>query len=257
MAWREIFSGKTPTLLPVIDLPVELSRLKARGWIESHRKSDTGIGKTIEDYLGIKENNIGEPDCIYRDYEVEIKGRRLKTNSMITLFTLEPGIRHLNDVELMKKYGYMDRKGRLALKITLTPTNFTPQGLKIEVDSKSGFISIADKSGNKPWVWTSSDFHLKLHNLCIVYAYARKVGGKEYFKIDSATLATGLNDRRFFEMIAEGNIKVDLRMHLKHSGAPRNHGTGFRLANYDELFKCYKKVERILGDATLDAKNPE
>lgn len=26
-------------------------------WIPSHRQSDTGIGKTLEDLLGIKENN--------------------------------------------------------------------------------------------------------------------------------------------------------------------------------------------------------
>lgn len=51
--------------LPQIDLPAELGKIKAIGWIESRRKSDTGIGKTIEDYLGIKENNIGEPDCLY------------------------------------------------------------------------------------------------------------------------------------------------------------------------------------------------
>jgi hypothetical protein len=257
MSWEDILSGKSPKRLPEIDLPVELAKIRAKGWVESHRESDTGIGKTIEDYLGIKENNLGEPDCLYHGVEVEIKGRRLKTNSMITLFTLEPSVRHLHDVELMKKYGYKDIKGRLALKITLTPMNFTPQGLKIEVDRKSGAISIVDRNGNKPWVWTSSDFHLKLHNLCIVYADSKKERGKEYFKVESAILATGLNDERFFEMIAKGNVKIDLRMHQKPNGAPRNHGTGLRLANYDELVKCYNKVERILGDTTLDARNPE
>ena len=29
---------------------------------KTHRKSDTGIGKTLEDLLGIKENNIASPN---------------------------------------------------------------------------------------------------------------------------------------------------------------------------------------------------
>jgi len=247
MSWKEVFSGKSCSSLPEIDLPVELLKIKAMGWIESHRKSDTGIGKTVEDYLGIKENNLGEPDCLYRGMEVEIKGRRLGTSSMVTLFTLEPGTRHLNDVQLMRKYGYTDVKGRLALKITLTPLGFTPQGLKIEIDKVIGAISIVDNTGYKPWIWTTSDIHLKLHNLCIVHADSRKESGKEYFKIERAVLATGLNDQRFFEMVTTGSVKIDLRMHLKPNNVSRNHGTAFRLANYDELMRCYEKVETILG----------
>lgn len=257
MSWKELFSSKSPSLLPEIDLPTELAKLKARGWIESHRESDTGIGKTIEDCLGIKENNLGEPDCLYHGLEVEIKGRRANTNSMITLFTLEPSTRHLHDVELMKKYGYRNGKGRIALKITLTPMNFTPQGLKIEVDKSTGSIEIVDQSGYKPWIWTKSDFHLKLHNLCIVYAHSKKTQGKEYFRIENAVLATGLNDEKFFDLIARGSVKVDLRMHLKPNGVSRNHGTGFRLATYSELLNCYEKVESILGDTTLDARSQE
>lgn len=257
MAWKEIFTGKPPCSLPEIDLPFELARLKAMGWIESHRESDTGIGKTVEDYLGIKENNLGEPDCLYRGMEVEIKGRRSKTSSMVTLFTFEPGTRHLNDVQLMRKYGYTDVKGRLALKITLTPINFTPQGLKIEIDKVKGAIAIIDQTGYRPWIWTTSDIRLKLHNLCIVYAASKKEGRKEYFKLENAVLATGLNDQHFFELVTAGSVKIDLRMHLKPNGVSRNHGTAFRLADYGELMKCYEKVETILGESTLDAKSPE
>ncbi len=257
MSWKEIFSDKSPSLLPEIDLPIELAKLKAKGWLLSHRKDDTGIGKTIEDCLGIKENNAGEPDCLYHGFEVEIKGRRANTNSMITLFTLEPSIRHLHDVELMKKYGYTNGNGRQALKITLTPMGFTPQGLKIEIDRSTGSISIIDRSGYKPWTWTITDFHLKLHNLCIVYAYSKNIEKKEYFKIRNAILATGLNTQKFFDLISKGAVKIDLRMHIKSSGGSRNHGTGFRLANYNELMNCYEKVESILGDTMLDAKNQE
>ena len=227
-------------------MPIELLKLKARGWIPSSRKGDTGIGKTIEDCLGIPENNQGEPDCVYRGLPVEIKGRRLDTKSMITLFTLEPGVRLLKDADLIRKYGYVNSGGRPALKITLTPMDFTPQGLKLEIDEKSGSIAIVDRNGYKPWVWTTEDIHLKLQNLCIITARTKKERGREYFMIDSAILAVGLDTMCFFGLVAKGTVRIDLRMHLKPSGVARNHGTAFRLFSYNDLLNCYGKIEKAL-----------
>jgi len=227
-------------------LLIELLKLKARGWIPSSRKGDTGIGKTIEDCFGIPENNQGEPDCLYRGLPVEIKGRRLETKSMITLFTLEPGVRHLKDADLIRKYGYVNSGGRPALKITLTPVNFTPQGLKLEIDERSGSIAIVDRNGNKPWIWTTEDIHIKLQNLCIITAKTKKEEGQEYFAIHSAVLAVELASMCFFGLIKNGIVRIDLRMHLKPSGVARNHGTAFRLSNYPDLLNCYKKIEKIL-----------
>lgn len=227
-----------------VDLPAELRKLRERGWIPSERAGDTGIGKTIEERLGIRENNLGEPDCLYQGLPVEIKARRIGTSSMITLFTLEPGIRKLNDVQLMHKYGYVDSKGRRALKITLTPNAFTPQGLKLETDTQS--ISIVDHDGNRPWVWSVSDIRLKLSNLCIVTANSKRERGQEHFQIQNAVLARDLDEKCFFGLVQKGVVKIDLRMHIKDTGASRNHGTAFRLLDYDELLKCYRETARLL-----------
>lgn len=35
-----------------------LGELSKKGWIKSDRSHNTGIGKTLEDLLGIKENNM-------------------------------------------------------------------------------------------------------------------------------------------------------------------------------------------------------
>ena len=232
--------------LQEIDLPIELSKLKKMGWIKSNRKSDTGIGKTVEDILGIPENNSGQGDCLYQEVEVELKSHRIKSNSMITLFTLEPGIRHLHDTELMQKYGYKNGKGRQALKITLTINNYTPQGLKLKSNLNAEKISIINTSGEILWEWSTSDIHLKLNNLCIVYADSKKENGHEFFKIEKAILAMYLNDKCFFKLIDDGLIKIDLRMHTKPNGGSRNHGTAFRTSSWQELVKCYRKVEQIL-----------
>ncbi len=232
--------------LPIIDLQKELSKLKSEGWIKSHRVSDTGVGKTIEDMLGIPENNVGKPDCIYNGREVEIKAHRVNSKSMITLFTLEAGIRRLRDVELMKKYGYIDKTGRRALKITLTTQGFTAQGLKLKVEPEKGEISIVDYSGSQLWIWNISDIKLKLNNLCIIYVKSKKEGENEYFRIDNAILLTGLDENQFFKLVDKGILKIDLRMHLKQSGASRNHGTGFRILSFQNLSECYSNTIQLV-----------
>lgn len=146
----------------------------------------------------------------------------------------------------MQKYGYVDRNGRQALKITLTTLDFAPQGLKLVTDHDNGTISIVDGQYNELWVWSRSDIHLKLHNLCLISARSRNTGGTEEFYIEGAKLLVGLDDDRFYDLIDNGIVKIDLRMHIKESGAPRNHGTGFRTQNWNELASCYSEVVSIL-----------
>lgn len=63
-----------------------ITEIKEMNYVRSHRKGDTGIGKTIEDLLGITENNIAGPDfSIY-----ELKSGRKDSSSMLTLFTKTP-----------------------------------------------------------------------------------------------------------------------------------------------------------------------
>ncbi len=64
----------------------EYSKIKDIGWITTHRSGPTGIGKTLEDLLGIPENNLHEPDF----GEYELKSCRLHSNSMLTMFTQTP-----------------------------------------------------------------------------------------------------------------------------------------------------------------------
>ena len=44
------------------DFVQEFSKICDMGWITTHRAGPTGIGKTLEDLLGIQENNIDGPD---------------------------------------------------------------------------------------------------------------------------------------------------------------------------------------------------
>ena len=45
------------------ELVRKLKAIKKMGYIKTHRTGNTGIGKTLEDLLGIKENNIPGPNA--------------------------------------------------------------------------------------------------------------------------------------------------------------------------------------------------
>ena len=40
----------------------KLLAIREKGFVKTHRAHDTGIGKTLEDLLSIKENNLRLPD---------------------------------------------------------------------------------------------------------------------------------------------------------------------------------------------------
>lgn len=51
--------------------------------MKSLRSGPTGVGKTLETYLGIQENNLYLPDL----GQIELKGHRDDATNLITLFT--------------------------------------------------------------------------------------------------------------------------------------------------------------------------
>ena len=64
----------------------KLKEIKKLGFISSQRGHDTGIGHTLEQLLGLKENNLSIPDIGV----FELKTQRSETASFITIFTKKP-----------------------------------------------------------------------------------------------------------------------------------------------------------------------
>lgn len=83
----------------------ELLHIKAMGWILNTRPGSTGgIGNTLEDLLGITENNLPIPNAS----EWELKCQRYPTRSLLTLFHMEPSPQALKIVSqrLLQLYGW-------------------------------------------------------------------------------------------------------------------------------------------------------
>ena len=86
-------------------LIAELKKIATQGWIKNARHGNHGgIGNTLEDLLGITENNLPIPNAS----EWELKSQRLNTSSLTTLFHIEPSPRAVKFVPqiLLLKYGW-------------------------------------------------------------------------------------------------------------------------------------------------------
>ena len=102
----------------------KLMELSTFGFIESHRKGDTGVGKTLEDRLGIVENNISGPDFGCGSNLYELKSGRRQSNTMVTLFTKTPSPKGAIK-ELVENFGYRHRKSGCAS--ALPPNRQSPE----------------------------------------------------------------------------------------------------------------------------------
>ena len=103
-------------------------------------KVNTGIGKTLEDHLGIKENNIALPDFGI----MELKSQRLDTvsTSMVTLFTKSP--EGITNTEIRKRFGYPDHEFP-KIKIlhqTISGDRKNRRGFQITIDHTQGKLLI-------------------------------------------------------------------------------------------------------------------
>ena len=126
-----------------------LKEIASTGWIASARHGNQGgIGNTLEDLLGIKENNLPIPNAA----EWELKTQALHTTSLTTLFHLEPSPRALKFVSqiLLPKYGWAHQedgkrypKGELSFRQTINGLARTDRGFMVVVDREQQKVMVS------------------------------------------------------------------------------------------------------------------
>lgn len=233
----------------------EYSKIKEMGWVKTHRLGPTGIGKTLEDLLGIPENNLDEPDF----GEYELKSCRLESQSMLTMFTRAPQPARTANTYLREKYGYSSNaydNDEKVLHATLSADRFTPiadtgNKLKIWCDIDGIYILSQDERENIFWSReTLKKCFEKKYKSKFVYAkaHSRGSGALEEFLFVEAYEVSGFDYDSFIDLLEEGKIYVDLRIGQYHDGPKKgkthDHGTGFRIRENDQylLFKNINKI---------------
>ena len=242
-------------ILPELDIVKDLRNIFNKGFIRSLRKDNTGIGFTLETLLNIQENNLGEPDFKYNGIPVELKSQRESASSRVTLMTKTPKWDPLKPKEIMEKFGYTDAKGRQGLKITLNAIDFNGHGFKLEVDKISNRLNIVQKKYGIVAYFDITELmdclSKKIYkNLLLVLAKVKRNNGEEFFNYDKAILLKDLSEEAFEDLFNKGLIVWEFRMHIKESGAVRDHGPGFRISR-NHINKLYNSNEVIFDGSKL------
>ncbi len=226
-----------------------MPELKDKGYVKTHRAGNTGIGKTLEDLLGVRENNIAGPN----GHNTELKSGRKGSPSMLTLFTKSPLPTRINR-QLVERFGILSEGRKKTLHTTMNAVS------KNILYGKPGFIITIhptrieinhDNYGDLPIpYWNRINLerafvHKYPKNLLYVKADSRGRGKDEEFHYNEAWLMYGFSFDRFVELLMSGQILVDIRLGRYPSGKLHDHGTAFRVKP-DDLDQCFLSREKIL-----------
>lgn len=236
-------------------------KVKALGWIRSHRSNNTGIGKTFEDCIGVIENNLNGPDL----FGYEIKSHRDESESYVTLFTKSPSYPPKANAILKDKFGefYPDNNLLKKLHTSMFASRYNSYADKYSfrlINSREEqriYIAVYRLEDNelldKSVYYTYSDIESalkdKLHSLFFVKALKRiNNDGTESFNFTSAEIYEAPSLSTFLKMLDEGEIMYDIRIGAyrsgKNFGKPHDHGSGFRIKG-NNLIKLYSSIEQI------------
>lgn len=253
------------------ELIARLTQIRDMGWIPNSRPGNVGgIGNTLEDLLGIRENNLPMPNAS----EWELKCQRIGQSSLTTLFHMEPSPRALKLVPnvLLPLYGWLHEEAgikysenEMSFRQTINGVSRTDRGFGVIIDRNSKRILVSfdadyvderhrnwlaavgkrvglDELDPQPY-WGFSDLchkaGTKLLNCFYIKAETERREEGEYFHYREILMLEKFDETRFISAIDKGLILIDFDARTGH-----NHGTKFRMRK-DTLPMLYEKVIEI------------
>lgn len=237
-------------------------QVKALGFVKSNRSNNTGVGKTFEDYIGVVENNLDEPDL----FGYEIKSHREDAGSYVTLFTKSPDFPKQANRYLRDNFGtpYAENPNLNKLHTSIFACRYN------SYNGRLSFRMINDKSAQTVRIGVYDFVTRQLIDSCVGYSYnsiekilQRKLKrlfyvsaqrkrdnyGVEEFYFDRADIFTEPSLDEFLRMLDEGLIMYDIRIGSyssgKKYGLPHDHGSGFRVleGNLHLLYANHETIE--------------
>ena len=263
---------KKPVIYTKPALIAKLKEISAMGFVPNTRRGNAGgVGNTLEDLLGIKENNLPIPNAA----EWELKTQRANTTSLTTLFHIEPSPRAVRFVPqiLLPKYGWPHEevgklypKNEMSFRQTIHGQSRSNRGFMVVIDRKQRKILISFNvknvdSRHKNWresvkkrvgfgelnpqpYWGFDDLEhkagTKLLNTFYVQAEVKTERGKEYYKYNKVMMLQKFSFAGFLKALEQGKILVDFDARTGH-----NHGTKFRMRQ-NSLPMLYEKTIVII-----------
>ncbi|MCD8206747.1 MAG: MvaI/BcnI family restriction endonuclease [Bacteroidales bacterium] len=255
------------------ELIAKFYEIERMGWVENTTRTtnDGAGGNKLEDLLGIPENNLPIPNAA----EWELKSQDDGTNSLFTLFHLEPSPQALKVVTsfLLPQYGWPHQKAgslypenEMSFRATLSAIRHT-RGFTVSVNEKErkvciGFDETKVLEKDREWLdsvmertnyshsleitpyWGYDDLfgkaRTKLLNCFYVHYETKRVNGVKWFHYYKVLKLIDLSIDNFIGAIKNGDISIDFDARTGH-----NHGTKFRI-NPTAISSLYNSVEVVM-----------
>lgn len=235
------------------ELVSKLSYINRRGYIETMRTGDTGVGFTFETLIGIDANSDKTPD--YKGIEIKCsrsqqpKERRKASTGKQTLFSLVPNWDIVGSRRgLIEQYGHPDEeRERIGLYCTIkvVPNSYD---WHLEISEADQRVYVCNY-GTRVVYYDINDLKAALESKhkesFFVTAHSRRnQSGKEEFLYDSAVYCNNVSFEEFLTLIRENVAGLDFAIHLKN-GKVRDHGFLWRLENRKYLFRLFNSVQEV------------
>lgn len=239
-----------------------IKQIEMKGFILSHRSGDTGVGKTLEDVLGVEENSVQAADL----GEVELKATRRESNSKITLFTKSPKKRGVNSSVLRARYGYQTDESR-ALNPNINILHTQVNGREFNTLNGEPFLKLTERDDRlylehatdgilEDVYWEQEQlkesFDKKYPSKKLYHVEAeskREADGTESFHYCEAYSLEDFSAERLIEGLKSGELDVDIRLGIyasgQRKGKPHDNGTAIRVSS-KKLDECFEKKRKLL-----------
>lgn len=224
------------------DLLGRFDDISNRGYIDSLRAGDTGIGYTFETLIGIEENNDQRAD--FRGIEIKCKQIREAggRGGKINLFQKAPRWdQRLRGIERLRMIGVPDESGRYTChsQVSTTSNNL---GLRLDLASGPAQVNIL-KNESRFGYWPHSVLERRLqekHSRAVfVKAETRTAGGRQRFHYTELVYCERPSILNFTNLISNRRIVFEFLMNENEAGRVRNHGYPWRLASADYLNELF------------------
>lgn len=202
-------------------------------WTPTVRFADTGVGRTVENLLGIKMNADTAPD--YKG--IELKSHREASKVRNALFTQVPDwtiSRLKSGSAIVEEYGYVpDGHDRKSMHVTLTANKPNPQGLGLLLASEKGILEADEFSlmqspdgGYKKVKDVAAWRLMKLHQRLLtkhretfwIDAETKIANGCEYFRCTEILHTKNPIPSQFDVLLEQGLITVDFLLRRRTGG---------------------------------------
>jgi len=193
-------------------------------WFESEVMADTGIGRTIESFLGIRMNSDKTPD--YKG--IELKSHREKRSSKKNvLFTQTPNwdISALKSGrEIVAQYGYVTVQGKKTYQNTVQCSPPNSQTLFLNVNQFTALLELQAQNTKVEDVaaWRLLELHQRLkvkhHETFWIEVESAVHDNKEYFCYKQIERTRNPNVAQFDILLEQNLITVDLLLCRPNGG---------------------------------------